>query len=460
MRKSIVAVFVLSAISGSSFAAQVNIGIDEVNRKVDQMGADVGTSFSDVENQFEELESATSRGIGEVNRKVDQMGADVATSISDVDNQVAELESATSRGIGEVNRKVDQMGADVATSISDVDNQVAELESATSRGIGEVNAKADANSADIAKVNAKATDGIASVNSRLDMFSAGIKKDMIDATVTANQAKVIAQDGIAQVSADVATMAANTAAAQKDIRDINTNIGTMLPAMSKQIAKANDAAQTANDNVAVVAATVSGMANNTQVATATAADASSVAHAASAQVAKVSKQADTNSSNIAMVAADVNTVAKKATQSIMSLNAVYNAGNAALRHELTTANTNINKRQSAIDGAQNVRLNQQEGQIKGLHSDLNNLSNEVHDFKKEARAGIAGIAAMANIPDPVAVGKFTVGAGVGYFNYESAVAVGAAYRQSDSVAYKLSVSANSGNTISPVIGAGVSYTFK
>ena len=65
---------------------------------------------------------------------------------------------------------------------------------------------------------------------------------------------------------------------------------------------------------------------------------------------------------------------------------------------------------------------------------------------------------MSNIPTAMGIGKFAIGAGVGYYNSESALAVGASYRATNSVSAKFSVSAQSGN-FDPVIGAGVSYEF-
>ncbi|MDK9762478.1 YadA-like family protein [Vibrio sp. D420a] len=102
--------------------------------------------------------------------------------------------------------------------------------------------------------------------------------------------------------------------------------------------------------------------------------------------------------------------------------------------------------------AQNTAsINQNAAEIKDLRKDLERQS-------KELSGAIAGVAAMSNIPNAQGVGNVAVGAGVGYYNSESAIAVGASYRYSDAVSAKMSMSAQSGN-FDPVIGAGVSYEF-
>ncbi|HGX3708969.1 TPA: YadA-like family protein [Escherichia coli] len=83
------------------------------------------------------------------------------------------------------------------------------------------------------------------------------------------------------------------------------------------------------------------------------------------------------------------------------------------------------------------------------------LKNQVEQNRKRASAGIAGVAAMANIP-PVNQGQtFAVGAGVGNTDGESALAVGFSARASESVTVKASVSNDTQHNF--VVGAGVSY---
>ena len=100
-----------------------------------------------------------------------------------------------------------------------------------------------------------------------------------------------------------------------------------------------------------------------------------------------------------------------------------------------------------------------EGDVKNLRQDFEKLSKDYNSFKKTASAGIAGVAAMANIPTAYGVGNVAVGAGIGSFNGEQAISVGVSYRANEAIAMKASIAANSGSNVEPVIGAGISYEF-
>ncbi|EOH1034856.1 YadA C-terminal domain-containing protein [Salmonella enterica] len=83
------------------------------------------------------------------------------------------------------------------------------------------------------------------------------------------------------------------------------------------------------------------------------------------------------------------------------------------------------------------------------------LKSEVEQNRKRASAGIAGVAAMANIPQVTQGATFSVGAGVGNTDGESALAVGASARINDSWVVKGSVSNDTQHNF--VVGAGASY---
>lgn len=92
--------------------------------------------------------------------------------------------------------------------------------------------------------------------------------------------------------------------------------------------------------------------------------------------------------------------------------------------------------------------------IKGVESDLANMAKQNRNTQREARAGVAGAAAMANIPTAQEIGRLTVGAGAGFYKDAQAVAVGASYRFDNRVTLKGSVSTTGRDTAA---GAGVSY---
>lgn len=106
-----------------------------------------------------------------------------------------------------------------------------------------------------------------------------------------------------------------------------------------------------------------------------------------------------------------------------------------------------------------AKLAAQEKHIESLEASTNanfgKLKSTVDDNRKRASAGIAGVAAMANIPQVIQGQTFAVGAGVGTADSENAVAVGFSARATESTVVKASVSTDSQHNF--VAGAGVSY---
>lgn len=83
------------------------------------------------------------------------------------------------------------------------------------------------------------------------------------------------------------------------------------------------------------------------------------------------------------------------------------------------------------------------------------LKNQVDDNRQRASAAISGVAAMANIPQVIQGQTFSVGAGVGTTDSESALAVGFSARAAEHVVVKASVSDDTQQNF--VVGGGVSY---
>lgn len=84
------------------------------------------------------------------------------------------------------------------------------------------------------------------------------------------------------------------------------------------------------------------------------------------------------------------------------------------------------------------------------------VKRQVKQVKREARGGVAGAAAMANIPTAREIGHMNIGAGTGFYKDTSAIAVGGSYRFNSNVTIKASVSTTGRDTVA---GAGASYEF-
>jgi hypothetical protein len=112
---------------------------------------------------------------------------------------------------------------------------------------------------------------------------------------------------------------------------------------------------------------------------------------------------------------------------------------------LVNANTAANKATAA----------RQESYEKSTNQRFADMGKRIDDNRNHASAGIAGVAAMANIPQVSQNSSFSVGAGVGSYDGEQGIAVGASARFNQNVVTKASVAGTTQNDF--VFGAGVSY---
>ena len=127
------------------------------------------------------------------------------------------------------------------------------------------------------------------------------------------------------------------------------------------------------------------------------------------------------------------------------------------------ANANIQANREALNNtnkrvAQNTAdIANHEQRIQKLETETNsrfsNIDKRIDENKRQADAGIAGVAAMANIPQVTESARFSVGAGIGARGSEQAVAVGMSSRLSQSVIGKVSVAADTQQEFT--VGAGV-----
>ena len=96
--------------------------------------------------------------------------------------------------------------------------------------------------------------------------------------------------------------------------------------------------------------------------------------------------------------------------------------------------------------------------INGLQAQYENFKNDYNDFKKTTNTAIAGIAAIATLPQPYGVGKANIAFGVGHYKSETALSVGMGYRASEQLTFRFGGSV--GNKFKhPVVSAGLGYEF-
>lgn len=128
----------------------------------------------------------------------------------------------------------------------------------------------------------------------------------------------------------------------------------------------------------------------------------------------------------------------------------------------TVAVDNVQSRQQAQETTienHSSQLSNHEKRITALENESNNnfknLKNDVDNNRKRAAVGVASVAAMSNIPQVTDSQSFAIGAGVGEYDSQGAVAVGFSARVTEHVVTKASVGA--GSYDGATVGAGVSY---
>ena len=117
-----------------------------------------------------------------------------------------------------------------------------------------------------------------------------------------------------------------------------------------------------------------------------------------------------------------------------------NAHSMVVQHNMQTINTNNN--QTAIQDVESSRFSTVDGRLS--------------DVKETSYRGIAAVTAIANIPTVEEGKRFAVGMGVGNFEGENALAIGASIRANDSLTFKASAG-KSGS--SATYGAGAALSF-
>lgn len=297
----------------------------------------------------------------------------------------------------------------VVTSTTDANGKVTYTVSSKDfqPAIDAVDAKAEANKSAIAE-NAKA----------IETNTAGVKANA---------------DAIARVEAKIPTVQAGENTTVDVTVDANgkatytVNAKDFQPAIDKVDAKAEANTKSIEANKAAIAENAEGVKSNT------------------AKIAEVAKEAKRHS----VVKAGKNTTVTKSFGE--NGEAVYTVdANIETNHLATKAE--VNKHIGAI----NDRIDGVEGKVAQNTKAIHKLDRDVRKNRKRADAGIAAVAAMANIPQVYLPGKSGVGVGVGHKHGQSALAIGYS-RTSDNAHHIIKLSAGVDSQKDVTIGAGYMY---
>ena len=325
----------------------------------------------------------------------------------------------------------------VVTSTTDASGKVTYTVSSKDfqPAIDAVDTKAEANKSAIAE-NAKAIEAnqAAIVENKSDIAENAKAIETNTAGVKANA------DAIARVEVKISTVQAGENTTVDVTVDANgkatytVNAKDFQPAISAVDAKAEANAKSIEANKAAIAENAEGVKQNAEGVKAN-----------TAKIQEVAKEAKRHS----VVKAGKNTTVTKTFGD--NGEAVYTVdANIETNHLATKAE--VNKHIGAI----NDRIDGVEGKVEQNTKAIRKLDRDVRKNRKRADAGIAAVAAMANIPQVYLPGKSGVGVGVGHKHGQSALAIGYS-RTSDNAHHIIKLSAGVDSQKDVTIGAGYMY---
>ncbi len=103
------------------------------------------------------------------------------------------------------------------------------------------------------------------------------------------------------------------------------------------------------------------------------------------------------------------------------------------------------------------RFNAVDSRFNAVDSRFNAVDRRIDKVEEVANAGIASVAALAAIPSPAHGKRFSVGAGLGNYSSESAVAVGFRAALTESTSLTAGVSRNTASKTAANLGVGYSW---
>ena len=320
------------------------------------------------------------------------------------------------------------------------------------------------------------------INDKADAALAGLNGKVDQATYDAGQQAqddhITAVEGAAQTANDRATNLETRAdSSEQAIRDTQnaaqtandraTNLETRADTSEQNIRDVQGAAQIANDRASSLETRADGVeAVNAQQDSTLADHDTRITSNTSALNTKVDKQvfADDQARQDAALKSETTTRTSQVAKLQSGVDQAQATGDYA-NSRIDVANQNIEaNRQASIAtnkrvAANTAQLANHEQRITTLEQNtsarFSDLNSKIDDNRKRASAGIAGVAAMANIPQVLEHQTFAIGAGAGNTDGESALAVGFSARASQNTVVKASVSNDTQHNF--VVGAGVAF---
>ena len=421
--------------------------------------------------------------------------SETAAKASETAAQTAETNakaSETAAQTAETNAKASETAAKSAENnakASETAAKTAETNakaSETSAKTSEVNAKASETAAQTAEANAKASETAAQTaetNAKASETAAKTSEDNAkDSEIAAKSAETNAKASetaaqTAETNAKVSETAAKTAetnakASETAAKTSETNAKdsetaakvseNMTQAFAQTAEKARDEAVLAQNTVTAEANGIKRIIQSSNEQgeinkeAATVDGRNSTAVGSSAQV-----QGDNSSAfgSQAKVVANKAVAVGQGTRVLAENSVALGQGSVVDRGEINTVsvgNATTKRRVTNVADGINAHDAVNVKQLNEVKSSVDSVRKDLQKNDKKLRGGIAGAAALANIPQVTQAGSNLLGVGVGNYRGESAVAVGySKANESNKVIFKMSGSATTQGDFN--VGAGIGY---
>ena len=435
--------------------------------------------------------SETAAQTAETNAKASETAAQTAETNAKASETAAKA-SETAAQTAETNAKASETAAKSAENnakASETAAKTAETNakaSETSAKTSEVNAKASETAAQTAEANAKASETAAQTaetNAKASETAAKTSEDNAkDSEIAAKSAETNAKASetaaqTAETNAKVSETAAKTAetnakASETAAKTSETNAKdsetaakvseNMTQAFAQTAEKARDEAVLAQNTVTAEANGIKRIVQSSNEQgeinkeAATVDGRNSTAVGSSAQV-----QGDNSSAfgSQAKVVANKAVAVGQGTRVLAENSVALGQGSVVDRGEINTVsvgNATTKRRVTNVADGINAHDAVNVKQLNEVKSSVDSVRKDLQKNDKKLRGGIAGAAALANIPQVTQAGSNLLGVGVGNYRGESAVAVGySKANESNKVIFKMSGSATTQGDFN--VGAGIGY---
>ena len=400
--------------------------------------------------------SETAAKSAETNAKASETAAQTAETNAKASETAAKA-SETAAQTAETNAKASETSAKASETAAQTAETNAKA-SETAAKSAETNAKASETAAKTSEDNAKASETAAKtseVNAKASETAAQTAEtNAKDSEISAKTA-----EGNAKASETAAQTAETNAKASETSAKASEN---MTQVFAQTAEKARDEAVLAQNKVTAEANGIKRVVQSSNEQgeinkeTATVDGRNSTAVGSSAQV-----QGDNSSAfgSQAKVVANKSVAVGQGARVLAENSVALGQGSVVDKGEINTVsvgNSTTKRRVTNVADGINAHDAVNVKQLNEVKSSVDSVRKDLQKNDKKLRGGIAGAAALANIPQVTQAGSNLLGVGVGNYRGESAVAVGySKANESNKVIFKMSGSATTQGDFN--VGAGIGY---